>query len=246
VIVPYLFGWTIPQEQAFVFNVLVQNGTLLAVIVYFWKDLMQIAGGFLRSLFAGRPGDPSARLGWLIILATIPAGLFGLAVKSLIEAAFASVAATAVFLFITAALLLIAERVGTRQRSLEQLGWKDALTMGVFQALAVFPGISRSGSTMAGGMIRNLDRAAAARFSFLMSIPIMLAAGGLETVDLINMPIAAGFLPVLAAGIMVSAVVGYFSIRWLLAYLMRHSLKVFAIYCAVAGTLILLLSALRG
>jgi undecaprenyl-diphosphatase len=247
VLVPYLLGWNIPPEQAFIFDVLVQIGTLLAVIVYFWKDLVAIVVGFVRALIHLKPFEnPEARLGWYLILATIPAGLFGVTIKKTVEAAFNSPVATAIFLFVTAGLLFLAELVGKRTRPLESLGWLDALIIGLFQAVSIFPGVSRSGSTITGGMIRNFERPAAARFSFLMSVPVMLAAGLLESIDLVKSPELSAFLPVVLVGMAVAAVVGYFAIRWLLSYLMRHSLRVFAIYCIVLGAITIIVSYVRG
>lgn len=246
VMVPFLFGWQIPAEEAFVFDVLVQLGTLLAVIVYFWKDLTQIAAAFLRGITKGRPFEESAaRLGWYILLATLPAGLFGVLVKDQVEAVFSDARASAFFLIGTAVLLLASERIGRRDRGLQQMTWLDALIMGVAQAVAIFPGISRSGATIAGGLARHLDRPSAARFSFLMSIPIMLAAGILAGADLAQAPNLASFLPVVAAGFFTAAVVGYLAIRWLLGYLVRHSLAVFAYYCLAAAALVIIVSYAR-
>lgn len=247
VLVPFLLGWKIPENQAFIFNVLVQDGTLLAVIIYFWKDLIAIISGFLRALFRGKPfEDANARMGWYLILATIPAGLFGLAIKKTVEAAFASAVATALFLLVTAGLLFLAEWIGKRTRTLESFNWLDALWMGLFQAISIFPGVSRSGSTITGGLIRNLDRPSAARFAFLMSIPVMLAAGLLESLDLVKSPDLVSQIPNVAAGFIAAAIVGYFAIRWLIGYLMRHSLKVFAIYCIVFSALTLIVAYVRG
>lgn len=246
VLVPYLLNWQFPPEQVFPFDVLVQLGTLLAVIVYFWKDLWSIAVGFIRALLAGKPfRDEPARMGWYLILATVPAGILGVLIKDQVEAAFHSAAATALFLFVTAGFLLAAEQFGKQQRGLDQFNWKDALWMGLFQAMSIFPGVSRSGSTITGGMTRNLTRTAAARFSFLMSIPIMLAAGLLSVLDLKDTPGLSSFLPVVAAGFAAAAVVGYLSIHWLLSYLGRHSLRAFSIYCAALGALVLIVAYVR-
>lgn len=246
VLAPFFLGWQIPPEQSFPFNVLVQLGTLLAVIVYFWKDLVEIGSAFTRGLTERRPfEDLQSRLGWLLIVATLPAGFLALLIKNQVESAFSSPAAVGVFLLITAGLLLAAERIGRRSRTLEQMSWLDALWMGVSQALSLFPGISRSGATIAGGMARHLDRPSAARFSFLMSVPIMLAAGLLTTFDLLEVPNLGSFLPSMIAGFLSAAVVGYLSIRWLLGYLIRHSFDAFAIYCAIAGSITLLVSLLR-
>ena len=246
VLVPFLLGWTIPEDQIFSFDVLVQMGTLVAVIIYFRKDLLDIILAFLRAIVQRRPfGDPQANLGWYIILATIPAGLAGILLKSKVEAAFNSPVVTALFLFVTAFLLLLSEWIGRRERPLESITWKDALWIGCAQAISIFPGISRSGSTIAGGLTRNFERRAAARFSFLMSIPILLAAGLLAGVDLVKMPDISGFLPMLAAGFLAAAVVGYLSIHWLLSYLNRHSLRSFAIYCCAIAVVTLVVAYVR-
>jgi undecaprenyl-diphosphatase len=185
VIAPYLLGWNIPTEDAFVFDVLVQVATLLAVFAVFWKDLWQIARGFIISLWQRQPfASQEARFGWYLILATIPAGLLGIALKGYLESLFSNPLATAFFLLVTSVLLIIGERVGTRTKTLNQFNWADSLVMGLFQSLAIFPGVSRSGSTITGGMVRNLSRPDSAKFSFLMSVPIMLAAGLVASTDL--------------------------------------------------------------
>ena len=235
VLVPHLLNWQIPADQAFVFNVLVQVATLFAVIIYFWKDLVQIILGVLAGIITRKPFETSsARLGWYILLATLPAGIIGLLIKDVIEQAFSSPSATAGFLIVTAVLLVLAERIGKREKEFSQITWKDAL------AIAVFPGISRSGATITGGMTRNLQRPAAARFSFLISIPIMLAAGLLETIDLLNMPNAAQWIPVFIPGFIASAVAGYLSIRWLLHFLVSKPLYIFSAYCLLLGGFVLL------
>lgn len=240
VLTPYLFGWEIAEEQDFIFGVLVQMGTLVAVILYFWRDLVNIASSFITALIKRQPfGNPQARLGWLLILATIPAGLFGILVKDSVEEAFSSPIATAVFLFITAGLLLISEVIGKRSREFISVGWKDALMMGLFQAISVFPGVSRSGSTITGGMLRNLDRPSAARFSFLMSIPVMAAAGLLATLDMFSIGIASESLPVFIPGIITAGIVGYLSIHFLLRFLARSPLYIFSAYCTILALVVL-------
>ena len=247
VLTPYLFGWQIPADDAFIFDVLVQLGTLVAVIAYFWADLWAIVKAFLTGIWRKQPfADAQARLGWYIILATLPAVLGGFLIKDMVEAAFDSPIATALFLLVTAALLVAAERVGRRTSQMQAMNWIDAVIIGVFQLLAVFPGVSRSGSTIAGGMFRNLDRTSAARFSFLMSIPAMLGAGVLASIDLARMPNFASQLPTLAAGFVAAAVVGYLSIRWLLGYLTRRPLYIFAIYCVGLCLVILIFAVVRG
>lgn len=238
VLVPYLLGWDIPAQQAFVFDVLVQVATLIGVVAFFWGDLVTIARAFLRGLAQRQPfSDPDARWGWYLILASLPAGLVGLAIKDQVELAFASPQAAAGFLILTAGLLLVAERFGKRQRDSQELDWKDALWMGMGQALAIFPGVSRSGATISGGMLRHLERPTAARFSFLMSVPIMLAAGLVALNDLLEIPQFASLLPVYLPGFISAGLTGYLTIRWLLGYLTRHRLYVFSFYCIVLAAL---------
>jgi len=246
VLVPYFLQWDFPPAQAFAFDVLVQVATLAAVIVYFRKDLLSMGGAMLVGLAQRKPfASEPARLGWLILLATLPAGSLGLVFKGWVEKAFASPLGTGFFLLATAALLLGAERLGSKARRLDELGWKDALWIGFFQALAVFPGVSRSGATITGGMLRNLERPAAARFSFLLSIPIMLAAGALSLADLLRTPGAAQQAPVFIPGLIASAITGYLSIHWLLRFLLRRPLLIFSLYCLCLALITFLVYGLR-
>ena len=243
VIIPKLLGWQIPAQEAFIFDVLVQVATLLAVIAYFWQELLTITKAFITGLLRRAPfEDPFSRLGWYLILATIPAGVIGLTIKKLVEQAFNSLAAAGFFLLITAGLLFLAERLGNRSRKIDALNWVDAIWIGFFQALAIFPGVSRSGSTITGAMIRGLERPSAARFSFLMSIPIMLAAGLSASLDLVGIPNLMSVLPIFIPGFITAAVVGYISIRWLIGYLTHHSLTIFSIYCVLVGLLAIIVS----
>ena len=246
VIIPYLLGWDIPPATAFIFNVLVQVATLVAVIGYFWKDLVEIARAMITDLWHKQPfRSQEAKTGWLILLACVPAGLIGISIKDIVEAAFASPVATACFLFGTAFLLFIAEKVGSRKREFADITWLDAIWIGFFQALAIFPGLSRSGATISGGMLRNLKRPPAARFSFLMSIPIMLAAGLLASLDLFQLPDVGSELLVFIPGFITAAITGYLSIRWLLGYLSRRPLYVFSIYCVVMASITILVYLVR-
>jgi len=246
VLTPYLLGWHLPADETFIFDVLVQVASLVAVVTYFWNDLIKIIGAVIRGLLRKEPfKEADARLGWMIVLASIPAGMAGLLLKDKVEAAFNSPLTAAAFLLVTAALLIAAERFGKGERQLNDVNWKDALVIGLFQAVSIFPGISRSGSTISGGMSRKLERPAAARFAFLMSIPIMLAAGFLTTKEALEMPGFATSLPVFLPGLIASAVVSYLAIRWLLRYLMRHPLYVFAVYCIVLASVTFLTSFFR-
>ena len=243
VLAPFLFGWEIAPKEAFIFDVLVQVATLLAVIIFFWSDLRDIGKALVKGLLEKRPfQSPKARLGWLLVLATIPAGLAALLFKEKFEAAFSSPRSSAAFLIATSLILIVGELIGKRIRNLDQITWVDALAIGVIQVLALFPGISRSGSTITGGLLRNFDRKSAARFSFLMSVPVMLAAGLLAFLDLINSPDLWDQLLIYLPGFAAAAVVGYLAISWFISYLSRQSLYIFAGYCALFGSLMLYLT----
>lgn len=247
VLVPWAFGWQIDEGFTFPFDVLVQWGTLLAVITYFRQDLWTVARGALRALWRRRPlSEPGARLAWLLVLSAIPAAVLGLLGKSLVEASLLRPWAVSIFLLGTALLLTIGERLGHRSSGLSDMGWRDAIWIGLAQALSLFPGISRSGATIAGGLLRDFRRADAARFSFLMAVPVMIGAGVVALIDLFSQPALMAHLGPLLIGFLTAAVIGYLAIAWLLSYLARGSLRGFAIYCTVVGLLGLTLSALRG
>ncbi len=247
VLVPSAFGWDFDPAFAFAFDVLVQMGTLLAVIVYFAPTLREILVAVWSGLRARRPlADPLARLGWLILLATVPAVIAGLLFHDVVEAAFGNTTAVLFFLLFTGAVLAGSDRFGRQQRTLDQLSGVDAIAVGAAQALALLPGISRSGSTISAGLLRGLQRAEAARLSFLMSIPVMIGAGLVGLKDLTDLSPDPELLLPVAIGFLTAAVVGYLTIRWLLAYLAGHRLTVFAAYCFIVGILGLVLTWASG
>ena len=242
VITPFLLGWSIDPQEAFVFDVLVQVATLSAVIVFFWDDLFQILRSWFRGLISGSPfKESSSRMGWYLILATIPAGVAAVLFKETFERAFSDPEASAWFLIGTGVMLWGAEQFRKRTASLPDIDWLDAIWVGLFQILALFPGISRSGSTITGGMFRGLNRRSAAKFSFLMSVPVMLAAGVLAVYDLLQIDNYFSRLPIYLSGFLAAGVVGYLAIRWLLGYLSSKPLTLFSLYCISAGITTLLL-----
>jgi undecaprenyl-diphosphatase len=244
VLVPWLLGW---PEPPFTFDVLVQWGTLVGVFVYFWGDLWDIVRAVLLGLAHRRPFEtPAARMGWYIVLGTLPAVVFGFFLKDFFEGAFGAPVYVAALLLGTAAILVVAERFGRRERKTVDFGWLDALAVGCWQMAALLPGISRSGSTIGGAMLRGFDRYSAARFSFLLSVPALLGAGVLAIGDLVNAGLLAADLPALSIGFVAAAVSGYLCIRWLLGYLQRRSLTVFAVYCALFGLSCLIVALVRG
>ncbi len=241
VITPFLLNWTIPEEFIFPFNVLIQLGTLVAVIIYFWKYLLEIIIAVFKGIVTKNPfGTKEAKLGWLVVLSTIPAVIGGLFLEDQVEAAFQSVKFTAYFLLFTAVLLWVSEKFSQRIKNMEQITALDAFIIGCFQVLAIFPGISRSGSTIAGGIFRKLKREEAAKYSFLMSIPVMIGAGVMSINDLLSVSDLASFLPVLLVGFVTAGIVGYFSIHWLLQFLNKNKLSYFSIYCVVISVVTLI------
>lgn len=232
-----------PGAEMTAFLVIVQLGPILALIVYFWKDLWSILLTTLSHLgglrdFKSLPEN--ARLGWYILLASIPALLAGFLLKDVVEALFQKpLLEASIRMFAAAILMALAELLGKRNRRLKVLTWLDALVVGLFQVLSVFPGASRSGSTISGGMLRHLDRPSAARFAFLLSAPVLLAAGGYETLKVLRMPGLSSLVLPFGAGFVVAAIFGWLSIGWLLGYLGKHSLWVFVAYCAVVGAICL-------
>jgi undecaprenyl-diphosphatase len=232
----HFMGLDLQNDALFSFSVLVQLGTLVSVFVFYWQDLL----GLFKAFFAKPFSTGENKLAWYIIIATVPALIFGFVLKdAVVEVLFRNpLGEAAIRLFTAAVLLFLAEWLTKKDRKLDSMTWLDALFIGILQALAIFPGASRSGTTISGGMFRGFDRPSAARFAFLMSVPVMLAAGGYEMLDVLQMPDLGEFLPLLAVGFIAAAVVGWFAIKWLIGYLSKHSLYVFAAYCAVAGTIV--------
>jgi undecaprenyl-diphosphatase len=232
VLVPALLGWEIP---GLTFDTVMHLGTLVAVIAYFWRDLWALLRAGLESLWRRRITSVEARLAWLLVVSAIPAALLGFFLEDIFSQWFASPRAVAGFLFVTAALLLLGDRLGRRTRGLGQMGWGTAMAMGLAQGLAIAPGLSRSGSTIAAGLFCGLKRDDAARFSFLMGVPIIAGAAGLQ---LLKAASAAGgkldILP-LAVGLVAAMGSGYLTIRCFLRYLRTRRLWPFALYCVVLG-----------
>ena len=234
-----LFGMNQEIQGAFVFDLLIQMGTWVAVVIFYWHDLISIGKDMLRSL--RRQPAPQARLGWLLVVATIPAVTVGWLAKDSMTGMVSGLGATGFFLVANALFLFVAELFGNHKKRAEDLRGSDALWIGIFQASALLPAISRSAATLSGAMTRNLRRRQAARFAFLMAVPIMPAAAVVGLLDLGSLPNANElFLPLLV-GFLASAIIGYFSIRWLLNYLSNRSLYPFAIYCMVVGITAILL-----
>ncbi|MDQ3908305.1 MAG: undecaprenyl-diphosphate phosphatase [Acidobacteriota bacterium] len=258
-----LFGGqdsTLQAEQTTATIAVVQLGTLVAVLLYFAPDILAITVAFIRDHLALLRGGPrphetraasgrvverrtrlsdDARLGWLVIIGSIPVGVVGLLFKHQIEGTFTkNLWVISTMMIVIALLLALAEKVGSHRRDMRQLGLRDALAVGFAQVLALIPGSSRSGSTIMGGLFAGEKRETAARFSFLLSIPAVAASGLLELKEAAHkLPHGSG-LP-LAVATVTAGVVGYASIWFLLRYLRTHSTAVFIVYRLVVGALIL-------
>jgi undecaprenyl-diphosphatase len=239
-IIPAFAGWPDPGAA---FTAVTQLGTMTAVLLYFREDLIRIGRAWLRSL-----RDPAvrreldARLGWYIVLGTVPIGIFGVLFKDQIETGARDLYLIGVALIVLGLVLLVAEKVGTRERSIEQIRTKDGFAIGFAQALALIPGVSRSGATITAGLFMGLDRTAAARFSFLLSIPAVVLSGLLELGSILSGEegeSTSAFGLVVAT--LLAFITGYASIAFLLRYLVNHSTGIFVAYRVVLGTVVLAL-----
>ena len=222
-VVPVLLGWGDPGVAV---TAVIQLGSILAVIAYFRSDLRQVLVGVAQGLKERRWSDPQARLGLAIALGTVPIVMVGLAIKLLVpdfdQSPLRSLRSIAVVSIVMALLLALAEQVGSRRRLLQQVRVRDGLLVGLAQALAVIPGVSRSGSTLTASLLDGWNRADAARFSFLLGIPAITLAGLVELKDAFSQPVTGGVLPLLV-GIVSAAVVSWLAIAWLLRFLQHHS-----------------------
>jgi undecaprenyl-diphosphatase len=241
-IVPAFFGW---EDPGAAFTAVTQLGTMAAVLLYFRADLLRIARAWLRSL-----RDPAlrreldARLGWYIVLGTVPIGIFGVLFKDQIETGARDLYLIGSALIALGLVLLVAERVGKRNRSLEQIRTRDGFAIGFAQALALVPGVSRSGATITAGLFAGLERTAAARFSFLLSVPAVVLSGLLELGSILSGEEGeGGTLGGLLVATVLAFITGYASIAFLLRFLENHSTVVFVVYRVVLGTVVLALTA---
>lgn len=243
VLVPWLLGW---PTHSLTFDVALHMGTLAAVLIYFRRDWLDLARGFLVSIARRSLADPASRLAWLVILGTVPAVLAGLLLDDYVETTFRTPVQMGVLLGAFSFVMLLAERVGRRTSALDSLTWHAALVIGLGQAVALVPGVSRSGSTIATGLFLGLDRSSAARFSFLLATPVVAGAGALKLLDLRNTAIGGDLIGQMVVGAIIAGVSGWLCIHWLLRYLATRGLHVFIWYRLAAAAVVLGLSALRG
>jgi len=251
VIAPRLFGWDIQQNDTFFITFLVAThlATALVLLGFFWSDWKRITLGLGRSLRDREITDPDAKLGWLLVVGTIPAGILGLLLEHPLRSVFASATSAAIFLTINGLLLYGAERLRRRapdapedeldgdHRIAECLSWKQAIGVGSAQALALMPGISRSGVTMGGGLLAGLSNRDAARYGFLLATPIIGAAAALKLPELFG-PEGDGVRGPAAVAAVCAAGTAYLSVRFLMRYFETNRLTPFAAYCVTAGAVL--------
>ncbi len=249
-IVPKLLGWNDPGAAN---TAVLQLGTVAALILYFWKDLSRITVAFVRSLFPNsrERGSVSANLAWAVVVGTIPVAVAGVLLEKKIDTVFRDPRLTGAMLIVFALALAASEKMAKQRRQIVDVNKKDGWIVGAAQAIALIPGASRSGTTITAGLLRNLNREAAARFSFLLSVPAVLLSGLYKLKDVIRphaplpgAPPTMVFTPGdLALATLVSFFVGYASIAFLLRYLRTNSTLIFVAYRIAAGALILYLAA---
>jgi undecaprenyl-diphosphatase len=240
-IVPAFLGW---EDPGAAFTAVTQLGTMAAVLVYFRDDLLRIGRAWLASVpDRAKRRELDARIGWYIVLGTVPIGVFGLIFKDQIETGARDLYVIGTALIVLGLVLAAAERVSTRERQIEQIETKDGIWVGIAQAMALVPGVSRSGATITAGLFLGFDRAAAARFSFLLSVPAVVLSGLFELSSIIEgeegQHVGAGALVIATA---LAFVVGYASIAFLLRFLANHSTMVFVAYRVALGAVVLALA----
>jgi undecaprenyl-diphosphatase len=260
VVLPRLAGWNIHQNDPFFLTFLVAThlATALVLLGFFWKDWVRIVKGLWRSLRMReiRQDDIDARLGWLLVVGTVPAGIIGLALEKPLRTLFASAAFAAIFLMVNGVALLLFERLrkrpplpgdylGDGDARIAKLSWRQAIAVGVSQSAALIPGISRSGFTMGGGLLVGLSNEDAARYSFLLATPIILAAAVLKLPELLGSQGDGVRGPALVAGLC-AAVTTFLAVKFLLRFFQTNRLTPFGIYCIGMGAVCTLVFALEG
>jgi undecaprenyl-diphosphatase len=219
------------QRFGLSFDVALHLGTLIAVVAFFWRDLLRMARAFVGSFTSGRNlADPDQRLAYLVLASTVPAALIGFFLEDFFATAVRNPWVVVVNLVLVGALFIVAEAVGRKSRRAEKLGFFGAGAIGLAQAAALVPGVSRSGATITVGLFLGLRREEAARYSFLMSVPIIAGAGSLKLSEVVSEGMSLSQAIMFGAGFVLSAVVGYLAIRFLLSFLRSHSLRAFAYY----------------
>jgi undecaprenyl-diphosphatase len=243
-IVEKLLGYHIEDPDITAFTAIIQSGAVLATVLFLRRDIARIVPAWLRGLISARARDnPDYRFGWAVILGSIPIGVVGLLFQDTIETTLRSLWFVAGALIAWSAVMAFADHAATQTRHEDDVTWTDTLIIGVVQCLALIPGVSRSGATMSAGLLRDIDRVAVTRLSFFLSIPALLGATALQVVqEYGNIANGVGWVNTIVATV-VSFVVAYLSVVWLLRYVARHTFMVFIVYRVAVGALLLVLLA---
>jgi undecaprenyl-diphosphatase len=239
-IVGVLLG--LPEDPGAAFTAIIQLGTETAVLVYFWHDITRIIGKWFRGLLRRVPqSDPDVRLGWFIILGSVPIVILGVVFQNTIETTLRSLWVVAITLIVFGILLGVADAVGSKSRRLKELSWPHAIVFGLAQALALIPGVSRSGGTITAGLFLGYERRAAARYSFLLAVPAVFGSGLFELYKVIKDPAPEVFSPIeIAVATVVAGVVGFAIIAFLMSYISKRSFLPFVIYRVVLGVVLVI------
>ena len=242
ILFPWAFGWDIVRDPALnkTFDVALHMGTLLGALIYFRADLWRYVKAFVASCLARAIRTPDERLAWAIVIGTIPGVIVGAAFQSVIEDTLGQPIVIAAMLAVFGVILYVVDRAAPSDRGIASIGPRTGLFAGLAQALALQPGVSRSGVTMTANRAISLDREAAARFSFLLALPIIAGAGALKAVDVAHTGLA-GYGGQFLAGFLAAAVSGFLVIWFLLGYLRTHDFLVFMIYRLVVAALVIAL-----
>jgi undecaprenyl-diphosphatase len=243
-LVPWLFNWHFLLENPALnktFDVALHLGTFVAVVVYFWREIVKLIGAWVRSISRRSLADPEAKLAWLLIVSTIPAALVGVLFEDFITERLGKPWMIGVAMIVFAGFMYLIDHLAKLDRDMEQLSWFDALLIGVAQALALLPGVSRSGITMMTGLVLRLDRESAARYSFLMSIPVIGGAAAFKGLEVAKDGLPSGTAVPFLVGMVTAALSGLAAIWFVLAYLKRHNFNLFVLYRIVVGVAVLVL-----
>ena len=243
-IVEKLLGYEIDDPDITAFTAIIQSGAVLATVIFLRRDIARIVPAWFRGLFgAGARRDPDYRYGWAIILGSIPIGVIGLLFQDTIETTLRSLWFVASALILWSGVMWFADRAATQIRHEDDVSWKDTLIIGTVQSLALIPGISRSGATMSAGLLRDFDRVTVTKLSFFLSVPALLGASVLQTVtEYDNIADGVGWVNTIVATV-VSFVVAYAAVAWLLRYIAGHTYSLFIAYRLVLGSLLMVLLA---
>lgn len=260
ILVPWLFGWNSPLLSGLAFDVSLHLGTLAAVLIYFWSDLWRLLKAWFASVFQFRINpDPDRRLAWFLILSTIPAAIVGFTLEETVNATFHPtnpadstriMLAVAVMLVIFGLIMLLVDRLARHTRELTSMRVVDAIIIGLAQVLALFPGVSRSGATFTAGLGLSFRREQAARFAFLLSVPITMGAGLKGFIDLLQAwsagALGSSDMLIVLVGIVTAGIAGYVCIAFLMRWLRTRSVMIFVIYRCVLAAIVVIVALTRG